>query len=199
MTWLTPKTINTQLKDYVKVYKGFLDKDFCNLIVSNFVNNTWEKHFFEVGDNLNKDEFITYTTDFLISNDNFSGKTELVQKIWDVLYQYVLKDMAYMDKWFGGWTGFSYPRINKYEAGTEMRIHWDRITTIFDGQKRGIPSLTVLGALNNDYEGGELILCGEPLEFRAGDVLVFPSTFLYPHSVNTVKSGTRYSFVSWAW
>jgi hypothetical protein len=32
-----------------------------------------------------------------------------------------------------------------------------------------------------------------------GDVIIFPSTFLYPHKVNEVKKGIRYSFVSWAW
>lgn len=70
---------------------------------------------------------------------------------------------------------------------------------MFDGNKKGIPILTVLGGLNDDYEGGELILCGEQVELKAGEVLVFPSNFLYPHEVKPVKSGTRYSFVSWVW
>ena len=33
---------------------------------------------------------------------------------------------------------------------------------------------------------------------KKGDILLFPSTFLYPHRVEQVKKGTRYSFVTWA-
>jgi predicted 2-oxoglutarate/Fe(II)-dependent dioxygenase YbiX len=33
----------------------------------------------------------------------------------------------------------------------------------------------------------------------AGSVIVFPSVFLYPHRVEPVVEGIRYSLVSWAW
>ena len=36
-------------------------------------------------------------------------------------------------------------------------------------------------------------------KLNQGDVLIFPSNFLYPHKVNSIKKGTRYSFVSWVW
>lgn len=36
-----------------------------------------------------------------------------------------------------------------------MRKHYDHIHSIFDGQRKGIPVLSMLGILNNDYEGGE--------------------------------------------
>ena len=186
---------DTTIKDYAKVYKGFLDKDFCNLILSNLNNNSWNRHSYTVASFLAE----SFPTDFEVTNDDFPNKIELTKKVWDAINQYVTKDMAHMSKWYRSWAGYSFPRINKYEPGTEMRVHWDEITSLFDGQIRGIPTLTILGALNDEYEGGELLMWGEPFELKAGDVLVFPSTFLYPHSVNTVKSGTRYSFVSWAW
>jgi predicted 2-oxoglutarate/Fe(II)-dependent dioxygenase YbiX len=171
-----------------------LDKDFCNLILSSFDANLWFKHSYEV-----ESKAVSFSTDFQIWIHEFPNKQKLVQKIWDVINQYVTKDMAHMHAWFNNWNGFSPPRINKYTPGTKMVPHWDGITTIFDGERRGIPTLTILGALNDEYEDGELLMWGEPFELKAGDILVFPSTFLYPHSVNAVKSGTRYSFVSWAW
>ena len=71
---------------------------------------------------------------------------------------------------------------------------------MFDGQRRGIPTLTVLGALNDDYEGGELMMFGDQrVQLLAGSVVVFPSNFMYPHEVKPVKSGVRFSYVSWAW
>ena len=32
-----------------------------------------------------------------------------------------------------------------------------------------------------------------------GDLLIFPSIFLYPHKVEPIKKGTRYSFISWVY
>jgi predicted 2-oxoglutarate/Fe(II)-dependent dioxygenase YbiX len=37
------------------------------------------------------------------------------------------------------------------------------------------------------------------IKFKAGDLIIFPSIFLYPHLVKPVKKGTRYSFVSWCY
>jgi predicted 2-oxoglutarate/Fe(II)-dependent dioxygenase YbiX len=36
-----------------------------------------------------------------------------------------------------------------------------------------------------------------PLE--QGDLLIFPSNFLYPHKVQPVKKGIRYSYISFVW
>ena len=37
------------------------------------------------------------------------------------------------------------------------------------------------------------------INLNQGDILIFPSVFLYPHKVEPVTKGARYSFVSWAW
>lgn len=94
---------------------------------------------------------------------------------------------------------FSSIRINRYCENTSMDFHCDHISTMFDGKKRGIPILSILGSLNDDYEGGELIFFEDKkITLKAGDVMVFPSNFLYPHKVNTITKGIRYSFVCWA-
>jgi predicted 2-oxoglutarate/Fe(II)-dependent dioxygenase YbiX len=55
-----------------------------------------------------------------------------------------------------------------------------------------------LGALNDNYRGGELIMFEDQIiELAAGDIIVFPSNFLYPHKIEPVTAGVRYSFVSW--
>mgnify|MGYP001213588018 CR=1 FL=1 len=33
---------------------------------------------------------------------------------------------------------------------------------------------------------------------KKGDVVIFPSNFMYPHRVEKVTKGTRYSFVTWS-
>jgi predicted 2-oxoglutarate/Fe(II)-dependent dioxygenase YbiX len=81
-----------------------------------------------------------------------------------------------------------------------MKPHCDHIHSLFDGEQKGIPMLSVVASLNDDYEGGDFIMWeDQKLELPAGSIIVFPSNFMFPHSVNTVTSGIRYSFVSWVW
>lgn len=52
--------------------------------------------------------------------------------------------------------------------------------------------------LNDDYEGGELWFPYLNISFKpqAGDVVLFPSTYIYAHAALKVTSGTKYSAVT---
>ena len=80
-----------------------------------------------------------------------------------------------------------------------MALHADHIHSMFDGERKGIPILSVLGVLNDDYEGGEFVLIDEKINLSKGDIIIFPSNFMYPHKVEPVTKGTRYSYISWIW
>ena len=82
-----------------------------------------------------------------------------------------------------------------------MALHCDHIHDMFDGTRKGIPTLTILGLLNDDFEGGEFLMFDEEKEIKlkAGDIMIFPSVFLYPHKVAAVTKGVRDAFVSWVW
>lgn len=58
--------------------------------------------------------------------------------------------------------------------------------------------VSVVGYVNDDYDGGELAfrLQGIEIKPKAGDVFVFPSNFMYPHRAMPVHSGTKYSIVT---
>lgn len=90
-------------------------------------------------------------------------------------------------------------RFNIYRQGDSMDEHVDHIRTLFTPPSRGIPILSAVGLVNDDFSGGEFTLCKEVMDLRAGDLVVFPSCFLYPHSVGEVTEGQRVSFVSWGW
>ncbi len=83
-------------------------------------------------------------------------------------------------------------------VGTMMREHYDHIHSIFDGKMKGVPLVSIVANLNDDYEGSEFYCRGEKIELKTGDILLFPSNFMYPHEVRETTKGTRYSFVSWA-
>jgi predicted 2-oxoglutarate/Fe(II)-dependent dioxygenase YbiX len=119
-----------------------------------------------------------------------------MQKLWDGYYKYI-QDLSL--PFFNSWEGFSQVRYNRYSPGQTMAMHCDHIRTLFDGQRRGIPILSAVGLLNDNYKGGEFIMWEDEIKLKAGDLLVFPSAFVYPHLVNPVKSGTRYSLVAWSW
>ena len=193
--------MNSNLVDYIKVYKGFINKELCEQTVLDLNNATWEPHNFayvdEVGNvkNLGK---VSGEKELEVSNDLVSTHFNLMQRVWDGLDQYIRKDFKFT--WFDGWSGYSHIRYNRYVQDRLMAKHCDHIQSLFDGEKKGIPILSIVGLLNDDFMGGEFVMFDDHVvELEAGDLLIFPSVFLYPHKVNPIKSGIRYSFVSWAW
>jgi hypothetical protein len=76
----------------------------------------------------------------------------------------------------------------KYGEGHHFATHVDH------GANYSL-AVSALAYLNDDYEGGELGFPILDLEIKpkAGDIVVFPSSYIYSHKVNVVKSGTRYS------
>ena len=102
--------------------------------------------------------------------------------------------------WHSGWAGYSSVRYNRYSQDRKMAEHCDHIHSLFEGKRKGIPILSCLGVLNDDYEGGEFVMFEDfEIKLEQGDLLIFPSNFLYPHRVEPVKNGVRYSYISWTW
>jgi len=54
--------------------------------------------------------------------------------------------------------------------------------------------------MNDDYSGGEINFPRFDISYKPlkNEMIVFPSTYVYNHSVNEVTDGTRYAVVSWA-
>jgi predicted 2-oxoglutarate/Fe(II)-dependent dioxygenase YbiX len=89
-------------------------------------------------------------------------------------------------------------RFNRYKVGTQMQAHFDHIHSLFDGKYKGIPILSFIGVLNDNYQGGEVLCRKKEIKLKRGDILLFPSNFMYPHRIKEVTKGIRYSFVGWA-
>jgi predicted 2-oxoglutarate/Fe(II)-dependent dioxygenase YbiX len=57
--------------------------------------------------------------------------------------------------------------------------------------------------LNDDYEGGDVVFGDQRfkeikrISLKKGSLLAFPSNFLYPHMIEPITKGTRYSIVAW--
>jgi predicted 2-oxoglutarate/Fe(II)-dependent dioxygenase YbiX len=185
------------LEDYIKVYPK-LDKEFCNQIITELDSSKWEQHtFYNPKDGLYKAQSGNKELD--VSWDNIPSKEKLTTKTWETISQYILTDLN--KSYFSGLSGFTNIRFNKYKETRLMALHCDHIHSMFDGNAKGIPILSVLGLLNDDFEGGEFLMFDneKKIDLKAGDIMVFPSIFLYPHRVAPVTKGTRYAFVAWVW
>lgn len=79
----------------------------------------------------------------------------------------------------------------KYEgAGTHFKIHADHGPTY-------VTTVSIVAYLNDDYEGGEIWFPRFDLTIKPepGDIVVFPSTYVYEHASKDMISGTKYSVV----
>lgn len=183
------------IKDYVGFYNNFIDQETLKNLVDQLKDLDWQTHtFYQASTKQN----ISYDKELSVAyTDHIPEAKELQDRIWFVIQQYI-KDHSF--KWFDGWNGYTKVRFNRYDTGTQMKLHCDHIHSMFDGSIKGIPVLSILGALNDDYEGGDLVFWeSEKINLKAGEVMIFPSNFMYPHRVDEVIKGTRYSFVSWVW
>jgi predicted 2-oxoglutarate/Fe(II)-dependent dioxygenase YbiX len=183
------------LEAYIKTYK-MLDEETCKQTIKEIEEIHWSQHTFY---NVNENSYGTRSgeKELDIGYSQTSTKNVIMQKIWDSYLNYV-KDLNF--SWWSSWSGFTEVRFNRYKETRLMAEHCDHIHSIFEGERKGIPVMTALGSLNDDYMGGEFVMFEDTvIPFKAGEIKIFPSCFLFPHRIDPVTEGTRYSFVSWAW
>lgn len=188
--------LSYDLRDHIFKLENFLDKEFCKSLIKKLRKLEYSKHTY--GDaNLNTK--ISHDNDFDVLYADLPECELIAEKIQIALKQYFGHYGLY---WFQlkSVHKFAPIRFNRYKMFTEMRIHADHISTIFDGKEKGIPILTMLCTLNENYKGGELVMFDEQvIPMNTGTLIIFPSNFLYPHAVKPITKGTRYSFVTWVW
>jgi len=84
----------------------------------------------------------------------------------------------------------------KYTSGGKYEIHTDNNTI-------STRHLSIIINLNDEYEGGDLIFTDQKkneikrLKLGKGSIVFFPSNFMYPHGIEPITKGTRYSIVAW--
>jgi predicted 2-oxoglutarate/Fe(II)-dependent dioxygenase YbiX len=190
---------NQTLKDCIFVEKNIIPESVCQYIIETIDKRDWRPHsWYNVNNNsFNSEE--TMELDVQTATDDLNS----------LLVPYIIQAGALYNEKFSNSNNprtlqimnkFSRVRFNRYGSGQIMREHYDHIHSLFDGNEKGIPVLSFVLNFNGDYEGGELQFWGDfPVKLGCGDIIMFPSLFLYPHGVNEVTKGKRYSGVCWAW
>jgi len=183
------------LKDFIKVTKIFT-KDECNDALQNHLAKTWEPHRWY--DPVKKEEF---TKDIDPYNNIFDSEFSnvLCERVMHSTVDY-MRNLSQV----GVVNFLSMPRLNRYQVGQEMTLHPDHIQSLFDGERKGIPVMSYIVLLNDEFEGGNFEYkfadgSTHKVDLTAGDLVMWPSLFLYPHRITPVTKGERISVVVWGW
>jgi len=198
--------MKTNIKDYIKIFNNkFFSKQRCQLIINSLDISKNTIHTFYNEKTNQKEEKGHDPQVSLLKDKKIRPIGKLIKDQWfKIITEYILNWLNKEEKidWYEGWSGYTFPKFIEYNKGTLMTNHCDHIHDIFskNGQIGGIPTLSIITALNDNYSGGEMIMC-EKYKYRlkTGETVVFPSNFLYPHKIKKITKGTRHSMVSWVY
>ena len=186
------------LKDHIFEY-DLLSHQECDEIVSILDSREWgEFQWYQDHEQIDLDK-----ESKMKSTVDCPEATNIIQPhINDELFSAFHKKYNYYNVGPGGggsfWEACSGIKFNKYAVGDYLSPHYDHIRDFFQGQFRGIPVTSVVGVLNDDFEGGDFVFWEEhTVNIKKGSVLVFPALYLFPHEVTPVTKGIRYSWIQW--
>jgi predicted 2-oxoglutarate/Fe(II)-dependent dioxygenase YbiX len=122
---------------------------------------------------------------------SFYPKTKELETAYDLVDQGLTKCVKHYEKIWN--IGISYKEafnFVKYLPGEYFKIHTDHGPYY-------TCTLSAVIYLNDDYVGGELDFTRHNITLKpdAGDIILFPSNFVYEHASLNVSSGTKYSVV----
>ena len=193
--------MNKNIEHYFFHKENFLDAQYCENSINVLNKADWKTHtWYHYGTDTS--HVMTSAEPETLVALSFSDEVhEINEFIIDNLHSSILEYIeSYKFDWFTGWEGYTEIKFIRYFPGQTMENHCDHVSDMFDGKRRGVPILSIIGILNDDYEGGNLIMFKDrKIDTKKGDLLLFPSNFLYPHEITPVTKGVRYSYVSWLW
>ena len=184
-----------RLEDYIHVEHKVISDELINQIINEYDSSSdWKPgtiNDYEVKKN-RKCEVI-YLSNNEIIQKKISVRNDIDNKLFvivnDLLEKYFKKydSLGYIN--VKGDTGYM---LLRYRVGDYVCEHVDT----HSGQHRTLSCSIIL---NDNYEGGEIKFFNGKYAptLVKGDMVVFPSSFTYPHQVTPVTSGIRYSIITW--
>jgi hypothetical protein len=184
----------------INIYKGVFSKNISNNIIETLENNLTNGDFYSwSGARVTEGEdVISYARDcldFKIGhgclgpvNENNSELYKIHKDSYESVFQSIEDYGHYWGVVMRYYEVFNYV---KYEGtGKHFAVHADHGPAY-------VTTVSAVAYLNDDYSGGELIFPRFNLKIKpeAGDLVVFPSTFIYEHSSEPIVDGNKYSIV----
>lgn len=170
--------------DFIKVYKDAVSSELCDDIVNKYKDSD-KFTLATIVDKKNVDTkarncyALDLTEDKEIDSRIFKEQATNINKYADSFPKVFINED----------TGYN---LLKYEEGGFYVEHVDH-------SPETVRTVSCSIILNDDYEGGEFGFFGREHIIKAskGDVIMFPSNFIYRHEVLPVTKGTRYAIITW--
>lgn len=183
----------SRLSSYIVVMKKVIDNNICDEIIDHYASsNDWTPSAIASGQvevDVRKVHQINMSSPSVIEK-----YSTIRSKLDNDVFNSAAKCISFYNQLFPCCTinidtGYTLLRYNK---GCFYKEHVDS----FEREQR---SVSCSFGLNDDYEGGEFSFFGgkNVVRVEKGDAILFPSSFQYPHRINEVTSGIRYSIVTW--
>jgi hypothetical protein len=186
-------TSQSKITDFIEVYEDIVPHSLCDRIIEEFGNDE-KLHLAPIGAHGIENTQIRNVFTLFISDPKIFELNKNAQSLDTQIHECMINAaQKYRKKHptvhINSDTGYSFL---KYNEGNFYKYHCDSFTE----RPRSV-SCSI--ALNDDYEGGDFSFFGNELTYKLkkGSVLMFPSTYMYPHEILTVTKGTRYSIVTW--
>ena len=183
--------MTNSIDEYVILIKNTMPVELCDAVLEEYKNTEeWEVAGTANGinDKVRNCDIIEISQPFVINNK--PNRLEIDNR----LFECVAKCLDEYNKKFNHVnvqedTGYE---LLRYEVGGFYSEHTDSFLKA--------PRLVSCSfALNDNYKGGEIAFFNKERKYKLnkGDVLMFPSTFMYPHEIMPVTEGVRYSIITW--
>ena len=183
------------LEHLIHVENNVISDDFCKQIIEEYDEpDDWKPgtiNDYEVN------EYRKCEVVYLSQDETLERNLKTRKKIDQKLYK-IINDL--LEKYLKKYDSLGYVQIKedtgymllRYKTGDYVKKHVD---TSSDQHR----TLSCSLILNDDYQGGEISFFDGEVKpnLKKGDLLIFPSSFTYPHQVLPVTSGTRYSIITW--
>jgi 2OG-Fe(II) oxygenase superfamily len=184
--------VSTPLQNFIITFDNIIDDELCDIILKEYMDCKWEKTLIGNGvvdDTKRNVDTIGISYDSSIAL-NPQIRKQIDQRIFDCAGKAIEKyNEMVPEALIEQDTGYE---LLRYKEGQFYIQHTDS----FKARPRAVSCSFVL---NDDYEGGEWGFFDNKIKIKPkkGSVVMFPSNFLYPHQINTVTKGTRYSIITW--
>lgn len=184
----------------INVYKGAITKAESEKYISTLENNlngeapySWSGAHVTTSEEV--DTYARNAQDFKISKNSYGPRNEKNAELYD-MHEEIFQKLRFCMNDYGSYWGVgiqSYEAFNfvKYDGpGTHFKIHADHGPTY-------VATISAVIYLNDDYRGGELYFPRFDLTLKpeTGDIVIFPSTFIYEHASLEMVEGVKYSVV----
>jgi len=189
---------SNNMSDHILYLPSFIDKHICKSIMDSL-------------DNLERDDSTPYT-DGLLNDDAdtyFDPDIKYIDKVRDRIFIDGLKEYASKIRSFN-WSYYNTKSfhcsemiIRRYNQGSEFKYHHDDIIgEMFQHwfiRRQNILTCNFYFSDAKDYEGGDLVFTCSDKKYHTsiGDIIIFPSNWMFYHEVQKITKGKRYSGTVW--